>query len=451
MSNPWQSEFQRIAGLALLSAILGALIGHITLGLLLVLVAYLAWHLYNMFRLLRWLRESKKFQPPEASGIWDDAFEHIFRLQQRNRKRKHNLRRMLKRFHKITVALPDATVELRPGSDEIEWWNNAASRYLGFHYPRDSGQRISNLIRYPLFLNYLHSGDAQREIEMPSPVNEDIILRVRVIPYAKNRRLLVARDVTRIQRLERTRQDFVANVSHELRSPLTVVSGYLETLLDAGDLGAELTGQLQSMRSQTDRMNRIVNDLMLLSRLESEEPHADREKVLVGPLISSIADHARELSGENRHVIELDVDTSLCIQGHEPELYSAFSNLVFNAIRYTPAGGRIMISWQERNNELVFSVEDSGVGIAAHHIPRLTERFYRVDTGRSRATGGTGLGLAIVKHVLLRHEGRLEIDSEVGKGSTFACHFPVGRKEECTDTRAGPRVAAPDAVVTQMS
>jgi two-component system phosphate regulon sensor histidine kinase PhoR len=243
----------------------------------------------------------------------------------------------------------------------------------------------------------------------------------------------------------------VANVSHELRSPLTVVSGYLETLLDAGDLGAELTGQLQSMRSQTDRMNRIVNDLMLLSRLESEEPHADREKVLVGPLISSIADHARELSGENRHVIELDVDTSLCIQGHEPELYSAFSNLVFNAIRYTPAGGRIMISWQERNNELVFSVEDSGVGIAAHHIPRLTERFYRVDTGRSRATGGTGLGLAIVKHVLLRHEGRLEIDSEVGKGSTFACHFPVGRKEECTDTPAGPRVAAPDAVVTQMS
>jgi two-component system phosphate regulon sensor histidine kinase PhoR len=451
VSNPWQSEFQRIAGLALLSAILGALIGHITLGLLLVLVAYLAWHLYNMFRLLRWLRESKKFQPPEASGIWDDAFEHIFRLQQRNRKRKHNLRRMLKRFHKITVALPDATVELRPGSDEIEWWNNAASRYLGFHYPRDSGQRISNLIRYPLFLNYLRSGDAQREIEMPSPVNEDIILRVRVIPYAKNRRLLVARDVTRIQRLERTRQDFVANVSHELRSPLTVVSGYLETLLDAGDLGPELTGQLQSMRSQTDRMNRIVNDLMLLSRLESEEPHADREKVLVGPLISSIADHARELSGENRHVIELDVDTSLCIQGHEPELYSAFSNLVFNAIRYTPARGRIMISWQERNNELVFSVRDSGVGIAAHHIPRLTERFYRVDTGRSRATGGTGLGLAIVKHVLLRHEGRLEIDSEVGKGSTFACHFPVGRKEECTDTPAGPRVAAPDAVVTQMS
>jgi two-component system phosphate regulon sensor histidine kinase PhoR len=285
---------------------------------------------------------------------------------------------------------------------------------------------------------------------MPSPVNEDITLRVRVIPYAKNRRLLVARDVTRIQRLERTRQDFVANVSHELRSPLTVVSGYLETLLDADDFDAELTGQLQSMRSQTDRMNRIVNDLMLLSRLESEEPQADREKVLLGPLIDSIVDHARELSAGNQHVIEVDVDVSLCIMGHEPELYSAFSNLVFNAIRYTPAGGRIMIRWQERNNELVFSVEDSGVGIAAHHIPRLTERFYRVDTGRSRATGGTGLGLAIVKHVLLRHEGRLEIDSEVGRGSTFACHFPVGRKVECVDAPDGPRVAAPDAVVTQM-
>jgi len=256
--NPWRGELQRVAGLALLGILLGLLIDSVILGLLLVLAAYLAWHLYNIFRLVSWLREGKKFQPPEASGIWDDAFEQIFRLQQRNRKRKHNLRRMLKRFHKITVALPDATVELRPGSDEIEWWNNAASRYLGFRYPRDTGQRISNLIRYPQFLAYLHTGDWQREVEMPSPVNEEITLRVRVISYSKNRRLLVARDVTRIQRLERTRQDFVANVSHELRSPLTVVTGYLETLLDNEEYAGLLGDQLRSMRSQTERMNRIV-------------------------------------------------------------------------------------------------------------------------------------------------------------------------------------------------
>ncbi len=451
MSNPWQSEFQRIAGLVLIGLILGVLVDNIALGLLLVLGAYLGWHLYNMSRLVRWLRESKTFQPPEASGIWDHAFEQIFRLQQRNRKRKHNLRRMLKRFHKITVALPDATVELRPGSDEIEWWNTAASKYLGFQYPRDSGQRISNLIRYPLFLAYLHSGDPQHEIEMPSPVNEDVTLRVRVIPYSKNRRLLVARDVTRLLRLERTRQDFVANVSHELRSPLTVVSGYLETLLDSGEVSGELCAQLSSMRSQTERMNQIVNDLMLLSRLENEEPQVDRNTVIVGPLIQDIADHGRELSGDRKHEITLDVDTSLCIKGRESELYSAFSNLVFNAIRYTPAGGRILISWHAVNDELVFAVKDSGVGIAAHHIPRLTERFYRVDTGRSRATGGTGLGLAIVKHVLLRHEGRLEIDSEVGQGSTFACHFPAKRKADCRETQGDAHSVDSASVVTQMS
>jgi two-component system phosphate regulon sensor histidine kinase PhoR len=429
--DPLRGELQRLAGLVLLGILLGLVLGDVTLGLLLALTAYLCWHLYNMFRLMRWLREGKKFQPPEASGIWDDAFEQIFRLQQRNRKRKHNLRRMLKRFHKITVALPDATVELRPGSEEIEWWNNAASRFLGFEYPRDTGQRISNLIRYPQFLDYLHSDDWQREVEMPSPVNEEISLRVRVIPYSKNRRLLVARDVTRIQRLERTRQDFVANVSHELRSPLTVVAGYLEALLDNAEYASQLGDQLRSMRSQTDRMNRIVNDLMLLSRLESEDPQLDADVVMMEPLIETIAEHARELSGENDHRIRLEVDAGLCITGQETELYSAFSNLVFNAIRYTPAHGDILIGWQAMDDELVFAVTDSGVGIAPHHIPRLTERFYRVDTGRSRATGGTGLGLAIVKHVLLRHEGRLEIDSEPGKGSKFACHFPAERRADC--------------------
>ena len=437
MTNPWQGELQRIAALALIGVLLGALFGSILLGLLLVLLAYLGWHLYNMVRLVRWLRESKKFQPPEASGIWDHAFEQIFRLQQRNQKRKRDLRRMLKRFHKMTVALPDATVELRPGSDEIEWWNQAATRYLGFQYPRDTGQRVSNLIRNPEFLAYLHSGDEQREIEMPAPMNEDILLKVRVIPYSKNRRLLVARDVTRVQRLERTRQDFVANVSHELRSPLTVVSGYLETLLDSDDIDSELQAQLRSMRAQTNRMNRIVDDLMLLSRLENEDPQINVEAVMVGAMVETIADLARELSGEKAHVVELDVDPSLCFAGHESELYSAFSNLAFNAVRYTPAGGHIVIRWKEVADELVFAVEDSGVGVEPHHIPRLTERFYRVDTGRSRATGGTGLGLAIVKHVLLRHDGRLEIDSEPGVGSTFACHFPKDRAVKCLKTAAG--------------
>jgi two-component system phosphate regulon sensor histidine kinase PhoR len=349
-----------------------------------------------------------------------------------------NLRRLLKRFHKMTVALPDAIVELAPGSDEIEWWNDAAARFLGFKYPRDSRQRISNLLRSPAFLDYLqHEENYEQEIEIPSPVDEEFTLRIRVIPYSGNRRLLVARDMTRMQRLERTRQDFVANVSHELRSPLTVISGYLETLLDEQEFGEEYANQLRSMQKQAERMNRIVDDLMLLSRLETEIPQADPAPVPVYRLIDSIANQARELSGVEEHTIELDVDSGLCLKGRESELYSAFSNLVFNAVRYTPAGGLIDIRWQATDGEVVFSVEDSGVGIAPHHIPRLTERFYRVDTGRSRSTGGTGLGLAIVKHVLLRHEGWLEIESKLDNGSEFRCHFPSERCSECIDRSAG--------------
>jgi two-component system phosphate regulon sensor histidine kinase PhoR len=277
-------------------------------------------------------------------------------------------------------------------------------------------------------------------------VDEELTLRIRVIPHSGNRRLLVARDMTRTQRLERTRQDFVANVSHELRSPLTVISGYLETLLDEQGFGEEYARQLRSMEQQTGRMNRIVDDLMLLSRLETEIPQADPEPVLVYRLIDSIVNQARELSSGDEHVIELDVDCSLCLKGRESELYSAFSNLVFNAVRYTPAGGLITIRWKMSDDEAVFSVEDSGTGIASHHIPRLTERFYRVDTGRSRATGGTGLGLAIVKHVLLRHAGWLEIDSELDNGSEFRCHFPSQRCSQC-DHRS-IRLSQADAVLT---
>jgi two-component system phosphate regulon sensor histidine kinase PhoR len=426
----WLGEFRRMFGLVALGGVAGWLLDNLVPGLVAALLVYLAWHLYNLVRLLRWLREGKKSQPLDSGGLWKEVFDQILRLQQRNRKRKRSLRRLLKRFHNITVALPDATVELRPSSDEIDWWNSAASRYLGLRYPRDSGQRISNLIRNPVFIEHLRVADAEREFEMPSPVNEDVILRVRIIPYPKNRLLLVARDVTRLQRLERTRQDFVANVSHELRSPLTVVSGYLETMLDMEELDGAMKTQLASMRSQSARMTRIVDDLMLLSRLESEEPQAELDIVAVAPLAMTIAEHARELSA-GKHSVTLDVDQSLCIRGIESELYSAFSNLVFNAVRYTPAGGSIAIRWAAVDDVPVFTVVDSGVGIEAQHIPRLTERFYRVDTGRSRACGGTGLGLAIVKHVLLRHEARLEIDSRPGKGSTFACHFPAVRRADC--------------------
>jgi len=427
----WQDELWRLAGLLLSGIVAGALFGHVPGGLLVALGIYLAWHLYNLNRLVRWLHEGKSFQPPEASGIWDDAFEHIYRLQQRNQQRKRNLHRLLKRLHKMTTALPDATVELRPGSEEIEWWNTAAARYLGFDYPRDSGQRISNLIRHPAFLEYLHSGDYEQGIEIPSPVNEGQTLRIRIVSYGGDRRLLVARDMTHVQKLERMRQDFVANVSHELRSPLTVISGYLEGLLDDENLDARCAGALRSMEEQTRRMNRLVEDLMLLSRLESQEPGVGMQVVRISDLVAQVIDQARALSGADAHHIETSLDDALCLVGVEGELYSAFSNLVFNAVRYTPPGGDIRLSWKRDGETAVFSVTDTGPGIEAHHIPRLTERFYRVDAGRSRECGGTGLGLAIVKHVLLRHQGRLEISSEPGRGSCFSCRFPAERIRDC--------------------
>jgi len=438
VSKPWRKELRRIAILLLAGIFVGTIAGNIVPGLLIFITAYLCWHLYNVYRLVSWLRAGNKFRLPETGGIWDDVFEHIYRMQQRNRKRKRNLRRLLKRFHKMSDALPDAIVELAPGSDEIEWWNDAAAGFLGLKYPRDSGQRISHLLPSPVFLDYLQQQEIDEQgIEIPSPVDEELTLRIRVIPYSGNRRLLVARDMTMTQRLERTRQDFVANVSHELRSPLTVISGYLETLLDEQGGGDDYVRQLSSMQKQTGRMNRIVDDLMLLSRLETEIPQADPEPVPVYRLIDSIVNQARELSGGDEHVIELDVDSGLYLQGRETELYSAFSNLVFNAVRYTPVGGLITIRWKTSGDDAVFSVGDSGVGIASHHIPRLTERFYRVDTGRSRSTGGTGLGLAIVKHVLLRHGGWLQIDSELDKGSEFHCHFPLERCSKCVDRSVG--------------
>ena len=414
MNDAWKAEVRRVLVMAALALLAGFVSGRYLPVLLLVTAGYLAWHLYNVRRLLVWLRAGKGFEPPESSGIWDAIYEDIYRLQQRNRNRKRNLRRLLKRFHKMTAALPDGTVELRSGGEEIEWWNNAASRLLGLSYPRDVGQRISTLIRHPAFQHYLAGGDFDKAVEMPSPVDENITLRLRIIPYSGNRRLLIARDMTRLQSLERTRQDFVANASHELRSPLTVLAGYLETLAGADGSCRDYQPQLRIMQAQTERMNRIVEDLMLLSQL-----------------VDTLVEQARELDGVDGHEFVVEVDRGLCLRGRESEIYSAFSNLVFNALRYTPAGGRITLRWRREEEAPVFSVEDTGTGIAPHHLPRLTERFYRVDAGRSREHGGTGLGLAIVKHVLMRHDGRLLIDSEPERGSTFSCRFDAARAVDC--------------------
>ncbi len=393
--------------------------------LLLATLGYLVWHLYNLSRLRRWLRQAELSSLPVSSGIWGSAFDGIYRLREGSLRRRKRLNRLLKRFYKLAAALPDATVMLGE-HDIIEWYNKPAQKLLGLQPTTDVGQYIGNLLRHPVFRAYLDKGGGDEPVEIPSPEDENIILSVHLVSYGKNRRLLTARDITRLYRLEQMRRDFVADVSHELRTPLTVLTGYLESMAESADeLPREWRRSVVLMDQQTRRMQHIVTDLLFLARMENGVQSGDVEVVEVPALLAAIKEDAVLLSGDSSHVISLDVDPGLLIRGNPEELRSLFSNLIFNAVQYTPAGGRIAIRWYRSGQGGWFEVKDSGPGIAAHHIPRLTERFYRIDVGRSREKGGTGLGLAIVKHVMNRYQGYLEIDSEVGKGSLFRCYFPA--------------------------
>ncbi len=424
MSDSWISEVRWVAGLMLVMLVLGVLADHEALFLLFGVLGYLGWHLFNLVRLLRWFQEGKRFHPPEVSGVWEEVFYNIYRLQQRNRLRRRRIVRMLNRFQEATAVMPDATAVLGI-QGEIEWWNNAAGELFGLHVPLDRGRRIVNLVRHPVFTEFFASGDYTATVQFPSPVNEQVMLAVRVVPYGKDHLLLVGRDITPIYRLEQVRRDFIANVSHELRTPLTVIGGFLETMSEDEDEWAHRWGRsLHLMRQQASRMQHLVEDLLLLSRLEMERGLHSRDVVVVSGVLAGIREEAVALSGERRHAIHLEADPRVRLQGNGEELRSAFSNLVFNAVQYTPPGGDIHIRWYADAAGAHLEVGDTGVGIAAEHIPRLTERFYRVDAARSRESGGTGLGLAIVKHALHRHDAHLGIESELGKGSTFTCHFP---------------------------
>lgn len=397
------------------------------------LVFYIGWHLFNLYRLHCWLQKSKKFTPPRALGLWDSVFQQVLRLQQRNRKRKRKLTNMLKRFQTSTAAMPDAAVVLK-NQVYIEWFNRAAQHLLGLRQIEDNGQHIGKLLRHPEFIDYLETQERQESIKLYAPNDPERILRIHIVPYSGNRSLLIARDITRLHRLEQVRQDFVANVSHELRTPLTVITGFVETMRDSEDEFAQTWERpLALMAEQSARMQNIVNDLLLLARVESEADRSGDDSVAVGDILRVILEEARALSDDKAHRFSTDIDPGLRLYGRADELRSAFSNLLFNAVRYTPPGGSIRLRWYRDAEGAHFAVEDSGEGIAAHHIPRLTERFYRVDVSRSRAQGGTGLGLAIVKHVLCRHQGQLSIDSQLGKGSCFRCDFPKQRIVEAED------------------
>jgi two-component system phosphate regulon sensor histidine kinase PhoR len=404
--------------------LVGLVTGHYGWCLALGLALYLAWTLKQLLRLHRWLREHQPDQPPpDGYGLWGEVFDSIYHMQRRDQRARGRLQAVIDRVQESTAALRDAVIML-DADGNLEWWNRAAETLLGLKTPQDSGQPVTNLIRHPRFKEYFEQEQYAEPLEIPSPVNDRLRVQFLITRYGNNEHLMLVRDVTRIHQLEQMRKDFVANVSHELRTPLTVITGYLETLLDnVEDVNPRWKRALQQMEQQGVRMQTLLNDLLLLAKLEATDYPSDNLPVSVTTLLQSIVSDAKALSGPRNQTISLDIEDDVLLKGSEAELRSAFSNLVFNAVKYTPEQGTIRVRWWADAQGAHLRVQDSGIGIDAKHLPRLTERFYRVDSSRASNTGGTGLGLAIVKHVLLRHRATLEISSVPGHGSTFTCHF----------------------------
>ena len=417
------------------AAILGAAVVGLLAGLIagavwgwavsaLILASFVAHHARNLARLQAWLAHPEAGSVPEGTGSWDEVLSALHRHERGTAGRQSELAVALARFRRAAQAMPDGVV-LLDAQNCIEWCNDNAAAMLELNPRADMGRPIANLVRDPEFIEYLaaHGAEGARAVRVPAP--RGVMLAIRLVPYGDEQKLMLARDVTQAERVETMRRDFVANVSHELRTPLTVLVGFLETVRELKLDAQRVRDYLGMMGEQAGRMRRIIDDLLALSVLESAPPPA-AERVPVAPLLERLRADAAALSG-GRHAISVEGAPTVDLIGAESELASAFGNLVSNAVRYTPSGGRVRLVWHDGPEGASFCVADTGPGIAAEHIPRLTERFYRVDRSRSRETGGTGLGLAIVKHALARHQAALEIESEVGTGSRFTARFPSQR------------------------
>ena len=387
-----------------------------------VLLVAFAYHVWHLARLARWLSQPSA-PVPEGHDGWDEVLSDLYRHVRNAARREQVLANALERFKRAAQALPDGVV-LLDAEDRIEWCNDNAAQLLELDLRADTGEPIANLLREPGFVAHLAAAGAQEApVRVPRP--DGRALSLHLIPYSKAQKLLLCRDVTQLERQETMRRDFVANVSHELRTPLTVLVGFLETVRDLQLDPQRTRDYLAMMGEQSSRMHHIIEDLLTLSLIESAPPPSG-ERVRVAPLLARLRADAEALSA-GRHQVRLQGEPRRDLLGSEAELASAFGNLVSNAIRYTPKGGTVTLSWLDGAQGAKFTVADSGPGIAAEHIPRLTERFSRVDRSRSRETGGTGLGLAIVKHAASRHQATLDIDSKPGSGSRFTLRFPLSR------------------------
>jgi two-component system phosphate regulon sensor histidine kinase PhoR len=384
------------------------------------LCLYVGWIFYQMYRLNNWLIKGTD-APPESSGLWGEIFDNIYKLQCQQQTEKENLQAVIKRIQAITSALKDGIIIL-DWRGHLDFWNPAAQRMIGFR-AKDQGLSIINFIRDPKFVQYFENENYTEPLDLQSPRHPNRQLQIQITRFGQQERLIVIRDITQVHNLEKMRQDFVANVSHELRTPLTVINGYIETISDNNKTPAWEKPLLQIMQ-QGKRMSLLINDLLVLSKLETTEAGHNQKELELEPLLISIKNEAEALGNDKQQKIHLQCDEPIRIIANEKEIHSAFSNLAINAVKYTPENGVIKLHLWKDENHVYFSVIDNGPGIGNKHLPRLTERFYRVDASRNSTTGGTGLGLAIVKHVLLRHDGELKITSELGKGSTFTCVLP---------------------------
>ena len=426
----WRSELRKQVLILVSVCLVGYSIGQFLPALLLLLVCYVLFNLVQLHRLTKWLAKdhaSDRSAPPEGFGLWGGVFDGIYRLQKQERRASAYLENIVNKAQESSAAL-EMSIIMVDRNNNLDWWNKATESLLGLRYPEDRRLPVTNLIRDPAFTAYFGRNVYDKPLHINAPGDSGKRLEIQIALFGENERLIIVRDISQLHRLELMRKDFVGNVSHELGTPITVIKGYLEAIMDnIQDLDGKWEKPIIQMHQQSSRMENIVKDLLALSALETGTPSRKQSAFALTELLSEIVNDARQIFAQQDHQFSLSCDENIEFIGDRGELYSAIANLVSNAARYTPYQGKISILIRLSENFLEAHVEDNGPGIEAQHLPRLTERFYRVDVSRSSETGGTGLGLAIVKHIVNRHDGELKISSEVGKGSCFTCRFPLSR------------------------
>jgi len=452
----WRSELRKQVLILVSVCLVGYSIGQFLPALLLLLVCYVLFNLVQLHRLTKWLAKdhaSDRSAPPEGFGLWGGVFDGIYRLQKQERRASAYLENIVNKAQESSAALEMAIIMV-DRNNNLDWWNKATESLLGLRYPEDRRLPVTNLIRDPAFTAYFGRNVYDEPLHINAPGDSGKRLEIQIALFGENERLIIVRDISQLHRLELMRKDFVGNVSHELGTPITVIKGYLEAILDnIQDLDGKWEKPVIQMHQQSSRMENIVKDLLALSALETGTPSRKQSSFALIQLLSEIVNDARQIFAQQDHQFSLSCDENIKFIGDRGELYSAIANLVSNAAKYTPYQGKINILIRLSEDFLEAHVEDNGPGIEAKHLPRLTERFYRVDVSRSSETGGTGLGLAIVKHIVNRHDGELTVSSEVGKGSCFTCRFPLSRvKTDGRDTvAADQRAETPATLMDKLS